>query len=162
MNSEIINAIITIGSGIFCTILGWVLNCLYQNRFNKVKLSFSLQQASGIEDRIVPEFRTKYSESDYCIKVYNTGNTSYILEQISLQYKKKTITDCVIVEENQTIAPYGCYTYQLNEQEYDAILWHCKQADLKSCKVVAYDVAGKKTTGSLDLILPYIQTHQRI
>lgn len=141
---------------IISSVLGWFLNCIYEKRIKKVKLSYSLQQSANIND-IDHELRTKYSPSDYEIQIYNIGDTPYILNQISLRYGKHTITDCIITEEDKTIIPYTSFTYRLNEQEYDAIKWHCKKANLKECKVVAYDMSGKKCIGKLDLILAYLQ-----
>jgi len=46
-------------------------------------------------------------------------------------------------------------------QEYDAIQWQCKSANLKRCKVAAYDISGKRIRGSIDLILPYLQVNFR-
>lgn len=152
--------IISVISTILGSVLGWFLNCVYEKKIKKVKLSYSLQQSADINDTD-HELRTKYSPSDYEIQIYNVSDTPYILNQISLRYGKHTITDCIITEENKTIMPYTNYTYRLNEQEYDAIKWHCKKANLKECKVVAYDVNGKKCIGTLDLILPYLQSRFR-
>lgn len=157
MNSEMVNIIANIGYTLVGTILGWVLNVLYENKVKKVKLCYSLQQLANVEDNVNLELRTKYSDSDYCIEIYNVGSTPIVLEQISLRYEKKVIVDCIITDENKTIQPYDHYTYTLNMQEYDAILWHCKNANLKRCKVSAYDVSGKRIKGSIDLVLPYLQ-----
>lgn len=151
---EIIASIV---STIIGTVLGWTLNCVYERRIKKVKLNFSLQQSADIMESD-KGFRTKYSPSDYEIQIYNTGTTPYILSQVSLRYRNHTITDCIITEDDKTIMPYESFTYRLSEQEYDTILWHCKQADLKECKVVVCDVGGKKSVGKLDLILPYLQS----
>ena len=145
----------------FDTIIGCFLNILHENRAKRAKLCFKLQPAGNNEDDMTSELKTKYSASGYQIEVYNIGDTAFVLEQISLRYREKVITDCIIAEENKTLLPYKCYIYQLNTQEYDAMSWHCKNADLKRCKVFAYDVNGKKSNGSLDLFLPYIQTHPR-
>ncbi len=161
MNGEIANIIANVGCTLFGTILGWLLNVLYENRIKKVRLYYSLQQSANIEFNTAPEYRTKYSDSDYCIEVYNVGNTAIILKQISLRHKKGIITDCVITDEDKIIQPFGHYTYQLTMQEYDAIQWHCKSANLKRCKVAAYDISGKRIRGSIDLILPYLQVNFR-
>lgn len=146
-------------SAIFCVILGWKLNCLYENKLRKVRLNYSLQQAADISDDD-KSLRTKYSESDYCLQIYNTGNTPYILQQISLQNRKHIITDCIIIEE-KTLQPYEKFIYRFSEQEYDAILWHCEKEDIKRCKVIAFDIESKKNIGNLDLTLPYLQSHPR-
>lgn len=156
MDKDTINTIVSVCGTIFGTVLGWTLNCLYAKRTNKAKLCFSLQPAADT-DNIEPESRTKYSDSDYCIEVYNIGNVPFILEQISLRYGNKIITDCIVIEENKTLLPYEHYKYRLNMQEYDAILWHCKENNLKECKVIAYDISGKGIKSHLDLVLPCIQ-----
>ncbi len=161
MNGEIVNIIVNVSCTLLGTILGWLLTVLYENKIKKVKLYYSLQQSADIESNTDPEYRTKYSDSDYCIEVYNVGNTSIILEQISLRHKKGIVTDCVITDEDKTIQPFGHYTYQLSMQEYDAIQWHCEKANLKRCKVDAYDINGKRIRGSIDLILPYLQVNFR-
>lgn len=155
-----IEIIISVISTIIGTVMGWILNCIYEKRIRKVKLSYYLQQSADINDTD-HELRTKYSLSDYEIQIYNIGDTPYILNQISLRYGKHTITDCIITEEDKTIMPYTSFTYRLKEQEYDAIKWHCKKANLKECKIVAYGVGSKKCIGKLDLILPYIQSQFR-
>jgi len=91
MNGEIVNIIVNIGCTLLGTILGWFLNVLYENKVKKVKLCYLLQQSANIESNIAPEYRTKYSNSDYCIEVYNVGNTAVILEQISLRHKKELL-----------------------------------------------------------------------
>lgn len=158
MDGGTINTIISVCGTVFGTVLGWTLNCIYSSQMNIAKLCFSLQQAADIEET-EPEVRTKYSNSNYCIEVYNIGNAPFILAQISLRYGKKVITDCIVTEENKTLLPYEHYRYRLNMQEYDAILWQCKENNLKECEVFAYDISGKKIKSRLDLVLPYIQTH---
>lgn len=153
-----IQTIISVLGTILGTILGWSLNCLYENNVRKVKLCYSLQPAN--QDELTEhELRTKYSESDYCIEIYNVGTTPYLLEKFSLVYKKKIIVDCIIIDNNKAIMPYGSYTYHLNEQEYDCILHHCKKSDIKKCKVFSHDVAGKRCIGEIDLSLPHLQSN---
>ncbi len=158
MNGEMINIMINIGCTLIGTIFGWLLNVLYKNRVKKVKLCYSLQPSTNIKDDVNFELRTKYSDSDYCIEVYNVGSTSILLERISLRYKNTIIIDCIITDENKAMKSCSHYIYRLNMQEYNAILRHCKTANLKKCKVISYDVSGKKIKGSMDLFLPYLQT----
>ncbi|MHB8131306.1 MAG: hypothetical protein ACYDEX_20185 [Mobilitalea sp.] len=133
------------------------LNCIQESRNNRIKLCFSLR-ANGLEDELIKEeLRTKYSESGYCMQIYNIGQIPFLFEHISLQYKKTTIIDCINTEEQNAILPYKSYFYRLSMQEYDSILYHCKKEKLKECEVVAYDISGKKSKGSLDLILSVIQ-----
>jgi len=116
------------------------------NKKKSVKLSFSLM-ANGerLEDGVYP---TKTSPSGYSIKVFNIGEKPFYLETFRLEYAEKTIVDCVLSEET-AIAPYENYEYELGWQEYDAILYHCKEADLEKCDVVAYEVGGSTITGDL-------------
>ena len=57
--------------------------------------------------------------------------------------------------------PFESYTYHLNEQEYDAILYHCKESNIKKSKIFAYDVGGKKCKGEIDLFLPSMQSNYK-
>lgn len=156
-----LQTIISVIGTILGTILGWSLNCLYEQKVRKVKLCYSLQPAGNRDELVEYELRTKYSESDYCIEIYNIGTTPYFLEKFSLVYKHGIIVDCIIVENNKAIMPYERYTYHLNEQEYDSILYHCKKSDIKKCKVFAYDVADKRCVGEIDLFLPHLQSNFR-
>lgn len=151
--------IISVLGTLLGTILGWSLNCLYENNVRKVKLCYSLQPVANQDELVEYELRTKYSESDYCIEIYNVGNTPYLLERFSLVYKKSIIVDCFIVEDNKAIMPYESYTYHLNQQEYDSLLYHCNKSDIKECKVFAYDVGGKRCVGEIDLFLPHMQSN---
>lgn len=149
--------IISVLGTILGVILGWTLNCLYDRNAKKVKLCYSLQPATDRDGIIEPELRTKYSDSDYCIQVYNVGITPFLLEKFSLVYDNCIIVDCVIVENNKAIMPYENYTYHLNEQEYDSILHYCNKISIKKCDIIAYDVSGEKCISQLDLFLPNIQ-----
>lgn len=153
-----IQTIISVIGTILGTILGWSLNCLYEQKIRKVRLYYSLQPEANQHELVEQELRTKYSESDYCIEIYNIGNTPYFLERFSLKYNKVIIADCYIVENNRVIMPHESYTYHLTEQEYNTIFYHCKEGDIKKCKVFAYDVGGKKCKGEIDLFLPYTQS----
>jgi len=160
MNIELLVAVIGVVGTLLGTALGWTLNCVYDSRNKKVKLCYSLQPI-GDEELLDIELRSKYSASGYCLHIYNIGQTPFLFEQISLQYKKTTINECVNVGEEKAIMPYKCYTYQLNMQEYDNILYHCKEGKLKECNVIAYDLGGRKCKGKLDLVLQSMQTGVR-
>lgn len=47
--------------------------------------------------------------------------------------------------------PYEKSTYNLMMQDYDAILYHRKNLNIKKCKVIAYDIAGKEVKRELDI-----------
>lgn len=48
-----------------------------------------------------------------------------------------------------------------NQLEDDAILYHCKEAALEKCNVVAYEVGGRTISGEIDLVLPHLQSDFR-
>lgn len=160
MDITIVTTIITVVGTLAGTVIGSVLTHHYDKQSRKVKLCFTIQQ-SMVEDGVEPEYRIKTSPSDYCIVVYNLGQTPFIIEQISLLGKKNgTITDCVI-PDGETLMPYESFSYQLNKQEYDSILYHCKQSDIKKCSIVAYDVGGKACKSELDLFQLHMQSDFR-
>lgn len=131
MDKEIVMAIIGVGGTFAGTVLGWALNCLQDSRNKKLKLCFSLQPSNLDSELIDEDVRTKTSESGYCIQICNIGQIPFFFEQISLQNKKITIIDCINAEEQKSILTYKNYIYQLNMQEYNSILYHCKKAKLK-------------------------------
>lgn len=160
MDTTIVTTIITVIGTLVGAVIGSVLTHHYDKQSRKVKLCFTLKH-SGNEDRDKTEHRIKTSPSDYCITVYNLGQTPFIIEQISLRHKKiGVITDCII-PEGKTLMPYESFSYQLNEQEYDSIRYHCKQSDIKKCNIAVYDVGGKACKGELDLFLPHMQSDFR-
>lgn len=159
MDITIVTTIITVVGTLAGAVIGSVLTHHYDKQSRKVKLCFKLQ-SSDDENEIDPEYRTKTSPSDYCIVVYNIGQAPFILEQISLRHKKiGVIIDCII--EGETLMPYESFSYQLNEQEYDSILYHCKKSDINKCNIVAYDVGEKACKGELDLFQPHMQSDFR-
>lgn len=157
MDITILTTIITVVGTLAGAVIGSVLTHHYDKQSREVKLCFNLQPSDG-ENEIDPEYRTKTSPSDYCIIAYNLGQTPFIIEQISLRGKKNNIiTDCII-PGGKTLMPYESFSYQLNEQEYDSILYHCKQSDIKKCNIEAFDVGGNISKGKLDLFLPHMQS----
>lgn len=153
-----LQTIISVIGTLLGTVLGWTLNCLYEQRTKKVKLCYSFQPVANRDELVEHELRTKYSQSDYCIQIYNIGTTPCFLEYFSLVYKNTIIVDCFILENDKAIMPYERYIYHLNEQELDAILYHCNKSNIKKCKVFAYDVGGKKCSSEIDLFIPNLQS----
>ena len=66
-----------------------------------------------------------------------------------------------MILDGKTILQYESYEYTLNNQEYDNLLYHCKQLKLNKCKVYALDVGGRKAKGEIDLFLPHLQAGYR-
>lgn len=148
MNEIIINVVCSI----FCVVLGVSLDRIFQKRSEKPKLHFSLQSA----DEINNEYGTKYSPSGYQIEITNVSEKPYLLTQISLLNENKVMVDCFV--DNEILQPFGCCIYELSNQEYNAIKWHCKKTGIQKCTVVAYDKTDKRVKGELDLFLPYMQS----
>ena len=156
MDTNILTAIITSVSTIIGAILGWGLGTINERMNNRVKLCFSLQSYDN-GDLIEPEYRTKTSESGYAIRVYNVGKVPFLLEQISLRKGSgRTIIDCVVFDV-RPLVPYGSMTYQLSQQEYNTLLYYCKESDISECEAIAFDVTKKKCKGKVDLFLPTLQ-----
>lgn len=159
MDTNILTAIITSISTIIGAILGWGLGTINERMNNRVKLCFTLQPYDN-GDLIEPELRTKTSESGYAIRVHNVGKVPFLLEQISLRIGNRTMVDCII-DDVKSLVPYDSIVYQLNQQEYDALLYHCKENSISECKVISYDVAKKRCESKLDLFLPKMQSEFR-
>lgn len=154
MDNTVITTIISVIGALAGAIIGSELTHYFDKQDKKIKLCFSIQP-SDEGNETEPEYRTKTSYSDYCIVIYNIGQTPVVLERISLRHKK-IITDCIIPNVI-TLMPYKSYTYQLTEQEYNAILFYCKHFQIKKCRVIAYDVGERSYRSELDLFLPHMQ-----
>lgn len=138
----------TILTGIFTivgTILGWSLNCIRESFYRKVKLCFQLQLVENQNELIPLERRAKTSESGFCLEIYNIGQTPVFINAVTLYHRKTIIVECLTI--NLRLMPYQKSNYDLTMQDYDAILYHRKRLKIKKCKVIAYDVAGKKVKG---------------
>lgn len=157
MDKGIITAIIGVAGTLLGTILGSVLNCIYDRRKSKLKLCFSLQASKDGEDTDL-ELKTKYSTSGYYIQCYNVGSVPFILDTISLYYKKNILLDGLQAPEAEAIIPFSSYIYELNMQEYGVLLRHCKEFNIQECDVFAYDVSGKKCKSKISLFLPHLQS----
>lgn len=156
MDNGIITAIIGVAGTLLGTILGWMLNCLYERKKSKLQLCFSLQPSNDIDDT-PQENKTKYSSSGYCIYCYNIGQTPFLYDNMTLYYKKHTIADCPQTHDAEVILPYKFYVYELNVQEYRSLLYYCSEYNIKKCRIVAYDVGGQKCKAQIELILPSLQ-----
>lgn len=144
-----IKIILTGAFTIVGTILGWTLNGIRENFYRKVKLCFQIQITENQNELTSLEHRTKTSESDFGLEIYNIGQTPIFINYIRLYYRKIIITDCFMT--GLKLMPYEKNTYNLMMQDYDAILYHRKKLKIKKCKVIAYDIAGKRVKGELDI-----------
>lgn len=128
-----------------------------RNEFKVKRLALLLVGAADLPVQITEnqneltslEYRTKTSESGFGLEIYNIGQTPIFIDYIRLYYRKIIITDCFIT--GLKLMPYEKNTYNLMMQDYDAILYHRKKLKIKKCKVIAYDVAGKRVKGELDI-----------
>jgi hypothetical protein len=156
IDSGLIMAIIGVIGTLLGTILGWALNCIQERRNNRIKLCFSLR-ASGLEDELIKEeLRTKYSESGYCMQIYNIGQIPFLFDIFLCSIKKQHILIALIQRNKMQY-------YHIRAIFIDSVcrsmiqFCHCKKEKLKECEVVAYDISGKKSKGRLDLILSVVQ-----
>ena len=92
----IIEKAIDIVAGIFVDKLG-------ASSASKPKLQFAVTgtRPSELDDK---ELRTKYSNSDYSIEIYNLGPTPFILDRFTLVHKKGMLIECPMTEEDKTIS----------------------------------------------------------
>lgn len=70
---------------------------------SKPRLQFAITctRPNKLDDK---ELRTKYSNSDYSIEIYNHGPTPFILERFTLVHKKGMLIECPVSEEDKTIS----------------------------------------------------------
>lgn len=137
------------------TLLGFCLTVMKEYYNQKPRLSFKLSTQNQ-EGYLEPKQRTKTSPSDYAIYVCNYGRKPVVLTNLSLLLGKKLLVDR-LVNEYKTIFPYETSQYVLMEQDYEALLFHCKKHKLKACDIVADNIAGGEIKGKLDLCMLNMQ-----
>ncbi len=157
MTDEEATAIIGVAGTLLGTILGWILNCVYESRKSKFRLCVVLQASKDMDDT-PRELKTKYSNSGYCLHCYNIGQSPFFIDNMTLFHKGTTIIDGIQASGNEAILPYNFCEYELTVQEYDNLLYHCQNLKIKKCDVVAYDISGKKCKAKLDLFHPAMQS----
>lgn len=135
--------------GILGVILGWVLNELSAKHRAKPKLCFRIIGTPESE-LVEKEARNKYSTSDYSIEIYNIGQNPFILENFTIVHKKKILVDCQIGIQDKAILPYKSMVYTMNEQEADALIYHCTGLELGECTIIATDVEQHRVPANLD------------
>ena len=117
---------------------------------SKPRLQFAITgtRPSELDDK---ECRTKYSNSDYSIEIYNLGPTPFILDRFTLVHKKGMLIECPVTEEDKTLSQQKNMLYILQEQDAKTLHWFCKRDKFKKCKVWAYDITGKCIKAKLDV-----------
>lgn len=117
---------------------------------SKPRLQFAIigTRPSELDDK---ELRTKYSNSDYSIEIYNLGPTPFILDQFDLVHKKGLHITCPVTEEDKTLSQQKNMVYILQEQDAETLRWFCRRDKFKKCKVWAYDITGKCIKTKLDV-----------
>lgn len=142
-------ALIGVGGTVVGTVLGCGLTYLLTVWRERPKLCFSMVSTPDSE-LIEKELRTKTSLSENGIEIYNVGGKPFILEYFSLLHNGKLLVDCIFGDGAKVIPPYQSEVYTLDEQESDALQWHCDQDPFESCDVVAHSVDKKELKGSLE------------
>jgi len=133
-------------------IIGWFLNQVSTAQQSRPRLCFSL--CNTPENELTEkELRTKTSDSEYGIEIYNVGQSPFILDYFELCYKKELLVDYRPSERDRLILPYQSLTYTLMEQESESLEWHCREKNFSSCDVIAYSMDGKRVTGKLEVLL---------
>ena len=117
---------------------------------SKPRLQFAITgtRPSELDDK---ELRTKYSNSDYSIEIYNLGPTPFILDRFTLVHKKGMLIECPVTEEDKTLSQQKNMVYIMQEQDAETLRWFCKRDKIKKCKVWAYDITGKCIKTKLDV-----------
>ena len=117
---------------------------------SKPRLQFAITgtRPSELDDK---ERRTKYSNSDYSIEIYNLGPTPFILDRFTLVHKKGMLIECPVTEEDKTLSQQKNMVYILQEQDAKTLCWFCKRDKFEKCKVWAYDITGKRIKTKLDV-----------
>lgn len=142
-----------LGNGIFAllgVLAGWLLNEFSTNRRLRPRLCFKLTNTPN-DELVDNDLRTKTSSSEYSIEIFNIGQSPFILDNFGLYNRKKILVDCHILDEEKVIMPYSSKRYILSEQELNALERHCEEKSLKHCKVLAWDVDGKKIKTKIDV-----------
>ena len=117
---------------------------------SKPRLHFAITgtRPSEMDDK---ELRTKYSNSDYSIEIYNLGPTPFILDHFTLVHKKGLLIECPVSEQDKTVSQQENMVYILQEQDAQTLQWFCKRDSLKKCEVWAYDITDKCIKTKLDV-----------
>ena len=149
MIEEVIGAVISIVS----VIIGIVINRVITLQDRKPKVCCSLTHTPD-EDVIEVEGRTKTSQTEYSVEIFNLGTEPIIFDLFRIYYKKKKetmIVDCPVLENDRIIMPYKSVIYILEQQDLGNLMFWCKKFDFKKCKVLIYCVDGKTIKSQINL-----------
>lgn len=136
-------------------LVGFVLNVLKDHFSNKPKLSFCFEHSLG-ELWEEPWKRTKTSESDFLIDIYNCGHVPVVIKEVGLYYKNKILVD-MFPPDYLEVMPYKVVKVRMNAQEYDSLQYHRNKSKIKICQAVAIDIQDNEIKGKLDLALISIE-----
>jgi hypothetical protein len=154
--SNIISTLIGLGENT----LGWFLNCFTTKWKDRPQLCF-IMVATPESELLEKELRTKTSLSENGIKIYNVGTKPFILEQFSLYHKGIILVDCPMDDGGKVILPSQGVVYTLDEQESNALQYHCDRDPFEVCDVVAYSVDKQKLRASLEIPLFALRARMR-
>ena len=131
-------------------ILEKAIDIIVDELSSKPRLQFRITGTCPSE-LVDKELRTKYSNSDYSIEIYNLGPTPFILERFTLVHKKGMCIECPVSEVDKTISQQKNMVYILQEQDADNLRRFCKRDRINKCEVWAYDITGKRIKTKLDV-----------
>ena len=149
MIDEIIGAAISIVS----VIIGIIINRFITLQDRKPKVCCSLTHTPD-EEVIEAEARTKTSQTEYSVEIFNLGTQPVIFDIFRIYYKRKKqsmIVDCPILEDNRVVMPYKSVIYILEQQDLRNLMFWCKKFNFRKCKVLIYCVDGKTIKSKIDL-----------
>lgn len=111
-------------------IIGWGLNEMSAARRLRPHLCFKLNSTPDTE--LVEEgLRTKTSSSEYCIEIYNVGQSPVIIESFDMCWRKQLLIQCFPSSEDATILPYHNISYS------DAAGCGCNRMALQTVRIQA-------------------------
>lgn len=153
----LINSCITLLAAFGGTFLGWWLNSYSEKKRRKSSLHFRLLPHKSLTEKHRGD---KYSESDYAIEVYNTGQVPFYLESISLSGEDNFLLDELSFDGHLVVLPHERREHVLNEQEAQSLERYCEKYD--SCEVTAHAPRGDTHKfGDLDLSFISLQVQLR-
>lgn len=136
---------------IISVVIGAFLGHFLSNRDKKPKISIVVTYSNG-EDVTPIENRTKYSDTEFCIELFNLGSRPIVLDEFILKNKNKMVP-CTLVGKERIVAPFQSVSYNLNQQELDNIIHWKKVYGTSKCKIIMCMINGEKLKQKMDLSL---------